>query len=40
MLAIGGSGMPRWAGLVLMLSYLLAVGGIGTFVTERRDITG
>lgn len=40
MLAIGGSAMPRWAGLVLMLSYLLIVGGIGTFVTERRDITG
>ena len=39
MLAIGGSGMPRWAGLVLMTSYLLIIGGIGTFMTERRDVT-
>ena len=39
MVAIGGSGMPRWAGLVLMVSYLLVLGGIGTFLTERRDIT-
>ena len=39
MVSIGGGGMPRWAGLVLMMSYLLVVGGIGTFLTERRDVT-
>jgi ABC-type transport system involved in multi-copper enzyme maturation permease subunit len=30
---------PRWVGAVVLITYAVAAGGLGTWITKRRDIT-